>query len=235
MKRNTLIFLFLIGIAIGFLVTAQFRVKPSRVLNTLTPYASLQESRNQLLTKQTNYKTQIAKLNDEIDTLQSSDKNNKSSNKDKLEQWKSLRQEIGLSDMVGEGVVITMDDANKDNPQIDSITHAADLRDVVNLAWQTGAQAISINGERIVFNTSIDCIVNTILINGTKLTAPFKILIIGDSSDLKKAFDDTGNLSELHDRVKNEGLVFSIEKSRSITIAGYKGSFTINNVQEVQK
>ena len=217
-----------IGIAIGLLVTAQFRAKPSRILNPLTPYASLKDTRDLLLIKQENYKTQIAKYNGEIENIQLSDKTNKSVNKDKLEQWKSLRQEMGLNDVIGEGIIVTMDDSSRENPQVDSITHAADLRDVVNLAWNNGATAISINGERVVINTSIDCIVNTILVNSSKLTTPFKISIIGNSSNLKRVMDDEGILTELHDRVKKEGLMFSVEKIRSITIPGYKGSFTVN-------
>ncbi len=233
MRHYSFIIILIIGFLIGLLFTAQYRSKPNRVLNPLTPYASLSSTRDQLMKKQENYKEQIKNLNNEIEDLQFSDKNSRSENKEKFDDWKKLRLDLGLTEIISEGVIVTMDDSNRDNPQIDSITHAADLRDVVNMAWANNAQAISINSERLTHNTSIDCIINTILINNTKLTTPFQISIIGDSEKLKQALEDDNKLVELHQRIKKEGLVFRVEKSRSITIPAFKGNYQIISAQKI--
>lgn len=224
--------LFILGIFIGLLLTAQFRVKTNRVLNPLTPYASLRETRDNLELKQQNYKNQIDSLNKEIVSLQNSSKL-VSTDKDRFELWQQLRQEIGLTDYVDEGVIITMSDSEKSQALIDSITHAADLRDIVNLLWLNGAKAISINEERIVYSTSIDCIVNTILINNTKLTSPFVIKAIGDSQNLQNILNDKSRLSELHTRIDEQGLGFDVQKSKNIKLSAFRGSMAIQYARAI--
>jgi len=220
------IVLLILGIGSGFLITAQWRTKTLRVSNPVTPYVSLTDTRDKLTQEQNNYKKQIADLQNQIKDAQEQLKG-QSQSKKKVEELEKYKEEVGLSEIKGEGAVITLDDSKGIIGTIDSITHAADLRDIINFLWGLGAKAISINGERVVYNTSIDCIVNTILINSTKTTAPFTISVIGDKNIIIPALTNEENLKDLHKRVKTEGIVFEVIEGRNILMPAYDGSFPI--------
>ena len=215
-----------IGVAIGIFLTAQWRTMPSRASDPIISYSSLIQTKEKLITQQNQLKENITDLNKQIDAAQQELKKYTGS-KDKVEEIEKDEDDIGLSEMKGNGVVITFDDAKKKETNSESISHAADLRDIVNFLWGQGAEAVSINDERIIFNTSIDCIVNTILINSTKTVPPFKIKAIGDASVLESALNNTNYLSNIHNRVETEGLVFNIEKSDNVIIEPYTGSLNI--------
>lgn len=227
------IILLIIGIGIGLLITAQWKTRPSRVSNPVAPYLSLRETRNNLTLEQENLKKEIKDRQSKIEEEQQKLKKY-SSSRAQVEEIEKDRVLVGLTELKDSGVVITMDDSKTGLGTIDSITHAADLRDLVNFLWAQGAQAISINEERIVFPTSIDCIVNTILINSTKTTPPFTLKAIDNSDKIIEALNNENNLKDIHKRVKTEGLIFEVRKEKEITISAYDGSFTIEETKIIK-
>ena len=90
---------------------------------------------------------------------------------------------LGMSEVSGNGIVITIND-NQDialsnwlaDPNL-LIVHDADLISVVNELKNAGAEAISINEQRLVTTSSIECDGNIIKVNGEKVGAPFTISI----------------------------------------------------------
>ncbi|OGD67864.1 hypothetical protein A3F08_01590 [Candidatus Berkelbacteria bacterium RIFCSPHIGHO2_12_FULL_36_9] len=220
------IILLILGAGSGLLITAQWKTKNLRVSNPVFAYVALQDTRDKLTEEQSQMKNQIDSLQDEIKKDQEKLKAQNVSKK-KVEEVEQYTEMVGLTEKQGKGVVITIDDSQTVEASIDSITHAADLRDLVNFLWSTGAEAIGINGERIVFNSSIDCIVNTILINSTKTTRPFTISVVGDQKRLLEGLQDENNLKDIYKRVKNEGMIFKITGLRNVIIPAYNGSFPI--------
>lgn len=225
--------LLIIGIGIGLLITSQLKTKVTRVSNPVTPYVSLRDTRADLTSEQKKLKEEITKLQDEVTEKQQFLKKYSTSKKT-VEEVEKYKERVGLTEKRDEGVIIKMDDSHKGTANIDSITHAADLRDLVNFLWAIGAEAISINKERVVFNTSIDCIVNTILINSTRTTPPFEILAIGDAKTMTKQLENADNLKDIKKRVKSEGLVFEVVSSKDITIPAYDGSYILENISIVE-
>ena len=79
---------------------------------------------------------------------------------------------LGMSEVSGNGIVITIND-NQDialsnwlaDPNL-LIVHDADLISVVNELKNAGAEAISINEQRLVTTSSIECDGNIIKVNG---------------------------------------------------------------------
>lgn len=232
-NRSTFYLLFL-GAGIGLFLTVQWKTQPPRASsNPVDSYISLKDTKDILIQEQKSLKTEIADYQTQITAKQDILKKNTSSKKT-IEELDGYKKRLGLTELKGAGLMITMDDAKTNSLDIDSIAHAADLRDTVNFLWANGAEAISINGERVVLTTSIDCIVNTILINTTRTTSPFKILVIGDSELLTEQLDNSNNLKDIKKRVKNEGLIFSIEQTKEITLPAYKGSFVLEQAKMVQ-
>ena len=166
----------------------------------------------------------------EIKREEATNNSNTSSNVQK--QLKTLNALIGTIDVKGNGIVLTVADNNNVTTQtlgiFDNISnyliHDRDLLMLVNELKNAGAEAISINGERIINTTSITCDGNVILINGNKISSPFEIKAIGSQEALLGAIQRPGGY--LEKELKTYGLVTKVEKQENITI--YKCSGIIN-------
>lgn len=153
---------------------------------------------------------------------QDSTKNNSELTK-KEEEIKEGNKQIGLAEVTGEGVIVTLSDSKKDansvlNPS-SLLVHDVDILGVVNELKNAGAEAISINGERVIPTTSISCGGNIIYINGEKVGSPFEIKAIGLPEQLAGLSRPGGYLEIL----KNASVGAELKKSNNITIPKYAG------------
>lgn len=145
---------------------------------------------------------------------------------------------LGKTNLVGQGVEITLkDDPNATNATIgtfddisEHIIHDADLRYIVNELKNAGAEAISINGQRLVNTTAITCIGNVIKVNDEKITSPFTIKAIGLSESLA-GLDRPGGYIEF---LREKGIVVTIKKLNSIEIPKYTGTIS-SKYMRIQK
>ncbi len=231
MSTQRLIISIAVGLAIGILMSAQIRVKPKRVDNPLAPYLALTNTRDRLVSDNLDLRQKIENLRVEVANDQRQAKDRQSVNKDQLDEIERLEQEIGLTQVEGPGLVITLDDAKSGEVTLDTIVHASDIRDVTNTLWLGGAQAINVNGERLTALSSIDSIVNTVIVNTTRITTPFVINVIGDQDKLLERLSAPDTLADLYRRSKEYNLILKIERQRSVQVAPYRGSFAINHAQ----
>src|SRR5438270_462194 len=85
----------------------------------------------------------------------------------------------GLVAVVGPGLKVTLDDSSlKESPTgnlNDLVIHSQDVQAAVNALWRAGAEAISINGERLISTSAVLCVGNTLLLNGTVHSPPYVI------------------------------------------------------------
>lgn len=217
-----------LGVGFGVLIAAQWHTLPTRVTNPISPYLSLKDTRNTLLAEQDQLKVAIQKDQQQLSGLQKNIRSNSKDNQ-KISELEIQKSKAGLTKLKGPGITINLDDSKQGPVSDDSIVHASDLRDIVNLLWGARAEAISINGERVAINTSIDCIVNTILVNNTHLTTPFKIEATGDQRLLFSQLENKNNLSDLHRRREANGLIFEISNVSNLIINPFNGSFDIKS------
>ncbi|PIU43573.1 MAG: hypothetical protein COS97_00315 [Candidatus Nealsonbacteria bacterium CG07_land_8_20_14_0_80_40_10] len=231
-KIKLSIWLLIIGMVVGLLVTAQLKSKPQRPSSTpLSNYTLLKENQENLTREQADLKNQISLLQNQILDIGQKLKKTQSSSRQQVDQLAVLKDKTGLTELRGKGVVITLDDSAQFPASSNSIAHAADMRDLVNFLWTQGVSGIAINNERIVASTSIDCIVNTVMINNTKMTTPFVMSVVSDNKDLKGYIEKNDNLTSIWQRVKNEGLKFAIIESDNIILPVYKGSLVVDYAQ----
>lgn len=224
--------LFFIGLGVGLLLATQWKVRPTRAVSLIDPYLSLKNTNEKLSQEQSALKNEIAELHKNNSQASRNLKENETETKGKVEILEQYKKEIGLVPLNGKGIIIIMDDSSLGDITENSIAHAADLRDTVNFLWGKGAKAISINGERVVASTSIDCIVNTILINKTKITNPFVIMAIGNQNEIFDSLKDSNSLSDIKSRVSEEGLKFEIKKEE-VNIPVFNGSFLVKNAKSI--
>ena len=133
---------------------------------------------------------------------------------------------LGLTEVKGPGVIITLTDSKKDTSNIldasSLVVHDVDILSVINELKNAGAEAISINEQRIVPSTGITCAGNIIEINGEKIGVPFVIKAIGLPEQLAAISRPNGYLDLLRDAT----VEVDLKKSNNITIPKYTGILT---------
>jgi uncharacterized protein YlxW (UPF0749 family) len=136
------------------------------------------------------------------------------------------KMRAGLVDVRGPGVRVILNDASQGSTGDASelLVHDFDLRDVIGVMWLAGAEAVSVNGERIVSSTSVYCVGSTIMVNDTRLSPPYEVSAIGDPVRLLDTFWNPGYLAELKMRSKRLGLQFEPIGVESLTVPAYRGS-----------
>ena len=173
-------------------------------------YAELERMEKQLETERTNLTQNNAELTELENTIKAGNK------------------VVGLSEVTGNGLVITVNDNQKislnswlADPNL-LIVHDTDLIYIVNELKNAGAEAISINEQRIVTTSSIECDGNVIMVNGEKIGAPFEIKAIG----LPEALISIDRFGGYLDYLKEERYLDVIVKradKEEITIPKYTG------------
>lgn len=190
MRLNILILTVILGILISF----QYKS-----INGDYEYVSLDKIQDykQNLEKE---KAEIAQLNTAIDDYKSKiDEFRITKIKDgditqllqkEIKEYKTIS---GLTDVYGPGVIIIIDDATRElyqgeNPN-DVLVHNVDILNIVNDLKTAGAEAISINNQRVLSSSEIDCSGYTIKINGQEYGHPYVIKAIGDPQHLEAAIN----------------------------------------------
>ena len=132
-----------------------------------------------------------------------------------------------LTDVVGEGVIITLKDS-KDNKYT-----SEDIRNLINELKYAGAEAISVNENRIINLSDIVTLNDQfIIMDGSKarLNSPYIIKAIGDRKYLSSTLNTktTGYV----DLMKSNGLEITVEESNKIDIGKYQGEIKTNYLKE---
>ena len=189
------------------------------------------ELRDSVLRWKQKYENAYEKLEEKEETLNSlreqvsnSDETH-SGMSSKLARYNSL---LGNTEVIGKGIVITVTDGDgsslNGNFASDYIVHDGDLYELVNALKNAGAEAISINNQRIISTSSISCAGNVVLINGEKVGVPFVIQAIGAPVKLYGAVTiDNGYM----DWMIRDGVDVQIEQidKESIVIPKYDGVY----------
>ncbi len=219
------------GVFIGILMTAQFQSsvpESSYLYDQLTLQKALLKSFSD---DQAFLKSKILTLRQAIQQNQENLKSITASGN--LDTLKKLKSSVGLEMAQGPGVEIILTDgpfANRDNPEtIDqSLIHAADLRDIVNLLRSTRADAIAINDQRIIASTPISSVGNTILVNNFHTLPPFSITAVGDPDLIISRLKDPKALPDLRQRAQDSKIGFSFKTMANVFAPVYNGNLVFS-------
>src|SRR5262249_11790948 len=143
-----------------------------------------------------------------------------------------LRSAAGLTERTGEGILVTLDDAHSISPVQQSnvdkaICHSTDLEDIINTAWLGGADPIAAHDERVVGSSSVYCVGSTIMVNGTLMSPPFSVIVIGPQDKLLAAYDDPNELRDLKQRRDVYGLGFRVARASGVKVPAYAGAMNV--------
>lgn len=138
-------------------------------------------------------------------------------------ELEETRLHAGLVAVHGPGLVITLSDSEVPRERDEDFYYIHDwyLRDIVNLLWTGGADAVSINAERLIATTEIFCGGTTIFINNKLVSPPYIIQAIGDQVNLNTSLK-MGTVIPILEDIKNTyGIGFTIETPEEVIIPGF--------------
>lgn len=149
---------------------------------------------------------------------------------------KNALRDTGLTDVRGPGVTIVMNDSVSDlGPDVDLnnyLVHDEDILKIVNELKSSGAEAISVNEQRIVSMSEIRCAGTTIIVNRERIAPPFTIKAIGDATMLESGINMRGGHADI---LKEWGIKFNITKEADVFIPKYNKSIDNKNLATVEQ
>jgi uncharacterized protein YlxW (UPF0749 family) len=222
--------LLLPAVLFGLLVSVQWRTQAERNELTVRYNTPLLDAAKTLQNEQNALKVTLAELRAQLDQIQTSASTQSDAAKDLQARIDGLKNVAGLTERSGDGVEIVLDDARGAAAAKDvekSICHNTDLTDIVNQAWRGGAEAIAINDERIVGSSSIYCVGSTIMVNGTLMSPPFKVVVIGPQNELLATYDDPSQLRDIKQRRDIYGLGFRVSRATGLHLPPYRGALNV--------
>lgn len=232
-----------IGILLGIicmLLTIGICVQIKTVNDSSTGVGKTQkenELRNSVLKWKERYETiayeQVVKEKEleELRTAVANEDSDSVNLRNELEQANTL---LGYNEISGQGLIIILKDANTSKVvgnATDYIVHDGDLLEVINALKNAGAEAISINGERIVSTTAVTCAGNITKVNGEKVGSPFEIKAIGLTEKLNGALTMPGGYLEL---LEDDGVQVEVKEAQNVVIPKYNGMYQFEYAKNIE-
>jgi len=137
----------------------------------------------------------IAQLHDDVQRL--TDEINDPQVEDTLAEVDTLKGPAGLEPVSGEGITVTLADSpesvaeTSQKPSFYLVVHQQDIQAVVNAMWLGGADAVTIQGQRVISTTGIKCSGNVVRLHGIPYGQPYVISAVGDQDALFGAIMDS--------------------------------------------
>lgn len=217
--------LFVLFLTFGLLITVQVRILSSGVkhvgVENIHEIAQAVEKEKaeieQLQNSLADYKNQIELYNqqgDDTELLRQLDL-----------KRKNLETYLNYTDVAGPGVIVIVDDAERDAAEGENvnnlIVHDTDINIIVQELRAAGAEAMSINDTRIVYDdTEIICVGPTVKINGEQMASPYIIKAIGNRKYLEAAITSPDSYADF---LTEFGLFVEVNTSISVEIGKYEG------------
>jgi uncharacterized protein YlxW (UPF0749 family) len=141
----------------------------------------------------------------------------------------ALASDAGLDAVHGPGLVVTLDDAQRDAEgrfpgdasADDLVVHQQDIEAVLNAMWSAGAEAIQMQDQRIIATSAPLCVGNTLLLNGRTYSPPYAVTAIGDAAAMQAALA-TSPMIELYKRyVLRFGLGYTEQAKSDVEVVGH--------------
>lgn len=222
------------GITLGFLAIVTLQLRPPDPESRLPGSQRLPA----LISRQ---QSEISEQRDQVDALRARLQEERDSSVDQeaglVEQSAEVQAASRIAGLVpvrGTGFTVSLADSTlTESPSgnvNDLVIHSQDVQAVVNAMWASGAEAISINGERLVGTSAILCVGNTLLLNGTVHAPPYEITAIGAS---REGVTSDPQVRRLTQAAEDFSLRYSVGRPTTVTVPAYSGSVALRYAQAV--
>ena len=146
-----------------------------------------------------------------------------------------LALDAGLDPIHGPGLVVTLNDAQRDaegrfprdaTPD-DLVVHQQDIQAVLSALWSSGAEGIQVQDQRIIGTSAPRCVGNTLLLNGRTYSPPYVITAIGDAPAMQAALAAAPLVTLYKQYVVRFGLGYSEQPRGEVDLVGHSGPVTM--------
>lgn len=229
----------LVCLIMAFGITLQIKsVKYNKAVNN-TDYArasDLQAQLRQEREKSDDLTKQVMQYKDDLQEIKTQE--SKAGNLSAVLNTQLDRAELlaGLTEVEGTGIVVMLRDSRKQSdinldPNL-NIIHDSDILSILNELRASGAEAISLNGERVVATSEVRCAGPVVSINNTRVAAPFEIKAIGDSANMENALLMRDGV---YDTLTAYGIEVNIKKASKVVVGSFTGTMNYKYATAVKK
>lgn len=149
----------------------------------------------------------------------------------------SLSVPAGLSEVTGPGLVVSLDDAPRDQNVPEGtdpnslVVHQQDIQAVANALWAGGAEAMALQGQRLVSTTGIKCVGNTVVLDGVPYSPPYVIKAVGDPAELSASLSSSPQTATYAGYARKYQLGLGIETLERVKVKAYEGTVSLTYAQ----
>lgn len=147
---------------------------------------------------------------------------------------RSTQLRAGTIPMAGPGLEVTLSDSERQTKdpadQAALSVHDVDVQLVVNALWASGAEAVAVNGQRLVATSPIRGAGETITVNFRPLAPPYRIRAIAADED---AFERSEVARRFRRWADDYGLGFDVDRHRRVEVPGYLGTLQLSSARPV--
>jgi uncharacterized protein YlxW (UPF0749 family) len=142
-----------------------------------------------------------------------------------------LEDPAGMTPRTGPGVTVTLSDApesviNSTSQDLNLlVVHQQDIQAVVNAMWKGGADAVTVQGQRVVTTTGIKCEGNAVQLHGVPYPQPYVIQAVGDQTELVRAIADDDYLQIYREQaaIPDISVGWDLQLRAQVTAPAYDG------------
>lgn len=155
------------------------------------------------------------------------------------DQIAEISPAVGLTEVIGPGVTVTLNDAKAPDPLPedrtgdDYIVHQQDVQGVVNALWRGGASGVTVMGQRLLNTSAVRCVGNTVILQGRVYSPPFVIAGVGDVASLEAALEADESVREYQDWAEYLGLGYIQTSSPQMVLPAYTGPLALTYAEVV--
>ncbi|MBD8079998.1 DUF881 domain-containing protein [Cellulosimicrobium arenosum] len=172
----------------------------------------------------------VDSLNDEIETLSAPSGPVPAVDSDQIMRTAVAAGTVPVS---GPGLSVALDDAPRDGSHPEGLSadalvvHQQDVQAVVNALWAGGAEAMTLQGQRVTATSAFRCAGNILLLHGRVYSPPYVVEALGDPSAMRAALDRSENIQIYQQYVDAVGLGWSVQDDDDIDMPRYEGALEL--------
>jgi uncharacterized protein YlxW (UPF0749 family) len=218
-------------LGLGFLVAAQLAAEGPRVRYTTQERSPLVETASELEAQQDQLKLDILELRARIQATEGAGTGSAAVVRELNDELEAARIAAGLIPLTGTGIVLQLEDSldpvAPDANDVDYLVGARDLRVVIEELWAAGAEAISVNGERIVPTSAIIDVGPSILVNSAYLVPPYQVTALGPPDLYSRLSAQPGFVDFIRARAQGYGIRVQFAEPEQVDVPAFVGTVTL--------
>jgi uncharacterized protein YlxW (UPF0749 family) len=215
-------------LALGFLIAAQLASEGPRVRYTTQERSPLVVSAVALQARQETLKDQVLALRAQIQELEQRGQGSAELVRQLNDQLQLARIASGLLALQGRGIMFQLEDSvqpvKAGANEADYLVTARDIRTLVEELWLAGAEAVSVNGERMAQSSAIIDIGGSTLVNSAFIAPPYQISAIGPEDLYEQLSASQGFVAFVVARADAFGIRLSFLESDTVDIPAFAGT-----------